>query len=61
MSTIKFRKRFSKFMITIALLGEFGRQTVISSVEVSNMIAEGGEQDQLFNAIQRTIVLACFY
>ena len=37
MSTIKFRKCFTKFMIPIALMEKFGRETSLSSVEVRNM------------------------
>ena len=39
-STIRFRKCFSKFMIPIALWERFGRKAFISSVEVRNIIAD---------------------
>ena len=46
MSTIKFRKCFSKFIIPIALLEKFGRSTCISSVEVHYMIADHKKHDE---------------
>ena len=49
MSTIQFRKGFSKFMIPIALLEKFGRETFISSVEVCNMIADSSKPNKLRN------------
>ena len=54
MSTIKFRKGFSKFMIPIALLEKFGRQRFISSVEVCNMIADSSKPNKLRNVYQLT-------
>ena len=48
-STIKFRKGLSKFMIPIALMEKVGRKTFISREEVCNMIADSSKPNKLRN------------